>query len=186
VLSSWSGKPVKELPGAELAQAVAKGAAYYGMVKRGRGVRIRGGSPRSYYVGFEGAAPAVPGLEPPMHAVCVVPFGLEEGTGLDVPHTELGLVTGETVDFTLFASTSRKEDAPGTLFERIPEELEDLATLEASLDASPTGEGQDGGDVVPVGLKARLTEIGTLELYCVAQGGDTHWKLEVNLRKQER
>ncbi|RME75672.1 MAG: Hsp70 family protein [Planctomycetota bacterium] len=183
VLRSWSGKPVETLPGADLADAVARGAAYYGRVRRGRGIRIRGGSARSYYVAFEAAVPAVPGLERPKHAVCVVPFGLEEGSTIEVPGLEFGLVTGAPVEFELYGSTRRKEDRPGQLLERIPDDLERLARLEAILDT----DGEDGaGHVVPVGLRARLTEIGTLELYCVARDGSRDWKLEVDLREHRR
>ncbi|GIW70531.1 MAG: heat-shock protein [Planctomycetota bacterium] len=183
VLASWSGAPVLELPGASYDVAVARGAAYYGLVRRGRGIRIRGGSPRSYYVGFEAAVPAVPGLQPPMQAVCVVPFGLEEGTETEAPGVELGLVTGETVEFRLFASTARKDDRAGTLLQQLPAELEPLATLQAALEPV-RGEAAQQGEVVPVGLRARLTEIGTLELFCVArQQPERCWRLEVNLRK---
>src|SRR4029077_21086265 len=98
VLNQWSdkagGKPVKELQGTDLDLAVARGAAYYGMVRRGRGVRIRGGAARSYYVGIETSLPPVPGAPPPLKALCVVPFGMEEGTEMDVPAEEFGLVVG--------------------------------------------------------------------------------------------
>ena len=84
VLDQWlkadGGQPVKELEGADLDLAVARGAAYYGWVRHGHGVRIRGGTARSYYVGVESPAPAVPGFEPPIKALCVAAFGMEEGT----------------------------------------------------------------------------------------------------------
>ncbi len=61
--------------------AVARGAAYYGLARQGKGVRVRGGVPRSYYIGIEAAMPAVPGMKPPLKALTVVPFGMEEGRG---------------------------------------------------------------------------------------------------------
>ena len=64
----------------DLDHAVAQGAAYYGLARRGRGIRIRSGAARSYYVGIESAMPAIPGLPAPLKALCVVPFGMEEGT----------------------------------------------------------------------------------------------------------
>ena len=89
VLNHWlandGGRPVRELEGAELDLAVARGAAYYGWVRQGHGLRIRGGTARAYYVGIESAMPAVPGMEPPVKALCVAPFGMEEGTQADVP-----------------------------------------------------------------------------------------------------
>ena len=60
---------VKVLPSADLDLAVARGAAYYGLVRRGKGVRIRGGAARSYYVGVETSLPAVPGAAPPLKAL---------------------------------------------------------------------------------------------------------------------
>ncbi len=99
VLSQWAGRPVPELESSDLDLAVAHGAAYYGLVGKGKGVRIRGGVGRSYYVGLETAAPAVPGVAPPIKALCVVPMGMEEGTEADVPGPELGLVVGEPAEF---------------------------------------------------------------------------------------
>src|SRR5206468_9825892 len=79
----------------DLDHAVARGAAYYGLTRRRRGVRIRGGSPRTYYIGIESTMPAVPGLEAPLKALCVVPFGMEEGTEATIAAREFGLVVGE-------------------------------------------------------------------------------------------
>ncbi|HVK68870.1 MAG TPA: Hsp70 family protein, partial [Polyangium sp.] len=93
-LDAWlqadGGAPVRVLPAADLDLAVARGAATYGLVRKGRGLRIRGGTARAYYVGIESAVPAVPGLEPPISALCVAPFGMEEGTEAALPPQELG------------------------------------------------------------------------------------------------
>src|SRR6185369_16759917 len=100
MVGGWQGK--SELPalaGTDLDLAVAHGAAYYGLVRSGRGIRIRGGTGRSYYIGIEAAMPAIPGFAPPVKALCVVPFGQEEGTSTKLPEEELGLVVGETAEF---------------------------------------------------------------------------------------
>ena len=94
LLRAWCGREVRVLAGADLDLAVARGAAYYGYVRRGRGVRIRGGTARAYYIAIESAMPAVPGLEPPVQALCVAPFGMEEGTEAELPAQEFGLVVG--------------------------------------------------------------------------------------------
>ena len=94
------------MKGADLDLAVARGAAYYGWVRQGHGIRIRGGTARSYYVGVESPVPAVPGFEPPVKALCVAPFGMEEGVQADVPPQEFGLVVGEPTRFRFFASSS--------------------------------------------------------------------------------
>ena len=136
VLADWAGNPVPELQSSDLDLAVARGAAYYGQVRRGRGVRIRGGVARSYYVGMETSAPAVPGVPPPIKALCVVPMGMEEGTEADVPSSELGLVVGEPAVFRFLSSTTRRDDPVGTVLDRWnPEEIQELAPLETALAA---------------------------------------------------
>jgi molecular chaperone DnaK (HSP70) len=179
VLSDWAGRAVPPLDAADLDLAVALGAAYYGQVRRGRGVRIRGGVPRSYYVGIETAAPAVPGVPPPIKALCVVPMGMEEGTETDVPGPEFGLVVGEPAVFRFLGSTTRREDTAGTVLDRWPpDQLQELAPMETALAADEGAE----GDVVPVRLHSHVTEVGTLDLWCNSTRDDRRWKLEYNVR----
>ena len=155
------GAPVRVLEGADLDLAVARGACSYALVRRGRGLRIRGGTARAYYVGIESAVPAVPGLEPPVSAMCVAPFGMEEGTEAKLPPHELGVVVGEPVRFRFFGSTVRRQDEPGTVLEEWSRgELEELPPIEVTLPA----EGRREGDVVPVRLRSQVTEVGTLLL----------------------
>jgi hypothetical protein len=185
-LDAWlqadGGRPVRVLAGADLDLAVAKGACTYALVRRGRGIRIRGGTARAYYVGVESAVPAVPGLEPPVSAVCVAPFGMEEGTEAKLPAHELGVVVGEPVTFRFFGSSVRRGDAPGTTIERWnPGELEELPPIELTLPA----EGRRQGDVVPVRLLSKVTEIGTLELEAEPVRpltSDERWRVELNVR----
>ena len=163
----------------DLDHAVARGAAYYGRVRAsGRGVRIRSGASRSYYIGIESALPAVPGFAAPLKALCVVPFGMEEGSGAAIAGREFGLAVGEPAEFRFLTSTIRKNDAPGALIEDWGEDLEELAPLEVTLDKAGSGD----GEVVPVTLESRVTEIGTLELWCAERSGDHRWKLELNIR----
>src|SRR5262249_35022160 len=153
---------------------------YYGLVRRGKGIRIRGGVPRSYYIGVEGAAPAVPGIAPPLKALCVVKMGTEEGTEVDVPGPEFGLVVGEPAEFRFLSSTTRRDDGIGTILDRwSPEELQDLAPLETALG---TKDGEDG-DTVPVRLHSHVTEAGTLDLWCQSTRDPGRWKLEYNVRE---
>jgi molecular chaperone DnaK (HSP70) len=180
VLRGWCGADLRELRGAHLDQAVARGAAYHGLARRGRGVRIRGGAARAYYIGVEIAMPAVPGMPPPLKAVCVVPRGMEEGTEVDLPKREFGLVVGAPAAFRMLGSSSREEDAVGLVVEEWGDEMEELAPLVTTL---PWPEHE--GALVPVALRARLTEIGTLELWCVARDGERRWKLEFGVRASE-
>ena len=171
------GAEVKVLQSQSLDLAVALGAAYSGLARRGRGIRIRGGTARAYYVGVESAAPAVPGFSPPVKAVCLAPFGMEEGSSVDLPGLEVGAVVGDTAQFRFFASSARRDDAPGTVVEEV-DELEELPPIEARL---PLDSGV-AGDVVPVGLRSAITEVGTLELLLVAAQGGRRWKLEFSVR----
>lgn len=187
VLNDWlaadGGQPVKELEGAELDLAVARGAAYYGWVRHGHGLRIRGGTARAYYVGVETAMLAVPGMEPPVKALCVAPFGMEEGTQADVPPQEFGLVVGEPTRFRFFASSVRRDDRVGVMVEDVSgnDELEEVAPIETTLSANGVAEGK----LVPVNLQAAVTEVGTLELRCLEKSGAGKWKLELNVRMKE-
>ncbi|MGB4946169.1 MAG: Hsp70 family protein, partial [Candidatus Competibacter denitrificans] len=183
VLNDWlaaeDAPPVRLLEGADLDLAVARGAAYYGFVRRGRGVRIRGGTAKSYYVGVESAMPAVPGMEPPIEALCIAPFGMEEGTQAELPPQEVGLVIGEPVRFRFFGSSVRRTDQVGAALEQwAPEEIEELEEIEATLPA----EGRQVGDVVPVRLRAAVTEVGTLRLEAVPRDGSEGWKVEFDVR----
>ena len=178
-LSAAGAPPVRVLDGADLDLSVARGAAYYGYVRRGRGIRIRGGTARAYYVGIEDAMPAVPGLEPPLSALCVAPFGIEEGSRAGKASNEFGLVVGEPVRFRFFGSTVRRDDQVGSVLHRWTDsELEELAPIEATLPA----ENRRAGEVVPVHLESTITEVGTLLIEAVDSSGQRQWKLELNVR----
>jgi hypothetical protein len=177
-LASEGAEPARMLEGADLDLAVASGAAYYGHARRGGGVRIRGGTARSYYVGVESSMPAIPGLEPPIQALCVAPFGMEEGGELELPGQEFGLVVGEPVHFRFFGSSTRRQDQIGEVLESWgPDELQELNEIQATLPA----DGRAPGDVVQVKLHALATEAGTLELAAVSRDGQ-RWKVEFDVR----
>ena len=184
VVDGWfadDGMQLRVLAGTDPDHAVARGAAYYGLARRGRGVRIRGGTARSYYVGIEAAMPAVPGMRPPLRALCVVPRGLEEGTDVDLPDRRFGLIVGEPSEFRMLSSSARHEDQVGELLESWDEdELVEMAPLATTLEWS----GHEGSSV-PVRLQARVNELGVLELWCVAVDGSRRWKLEFNVRGEQ-
>jgi molecular chaperone DnaK (HSP70) len=184
VLNSWQPSAVVELKNeskqADLMRAVAHGAAYYGIARSGKGVRIRGGVPRTYYVGIESSLPAVPGLAAPMKALTVVPFGLEEGSKVELPQRKFALVTGEPAEFRFFSSVSRRSDAAGFLLDDITDSLEELAPIEVFLPPHTDGTREE---IVPVTLETYVTETGMLELWCVASDG-RRWKLEFNVREK--
>jgi hypothetical protein len=186
LLNGWLGEEGFEpleteqvLDAPDLEHAVARGAAYYGKARRGQGVRIRSGASRTYYIGIESAMPAVPGMEAPLKALCVVPFGMEEGTEAKIPQREFGLVVGEPAEFRFLSSSVRKQDLVGNLLEDWGEEMEELSPLEVTLKL----DGQEGS-VFPVRLETRVTEVGTLEVWCVSRDDGQRWKLELNIREK--
>ena len=186
VLNRWLRQEGFDALGAEqileapdLEHAVARGAAYYGKARRGRGVRIRSGASRTYYIGIESAMPAVPGMEAPLKALCVVPFGMEEGSEAAIPGRDFGLVVGEPAEFRFLSSSVRKQDHVGSLLEDWGTDIEELSPLEVTLKL----DGQQGA-VVPVRLETRVTELGTLEVWCVSRDGTQRWKLELNIREK--
>ena len=192
ILNGWieadGGAPARLLEGADLDLAVARGAAYYAYVRRGqsgseKGVRIRGGTAKSYYVGIESSMPAVPGMEPPLHALCIAPFGMDEGTSANAAPQELGLVVGEPVSFRFFESAVRREDLPGVVLERLDGQLAELPAIEATLPVEP-GSLHRVGDIVPVQLQAAVTELGTLRLEAIGLSGkNERWKIELDVRR---
>lgn len=183
VLNGWleteHAPHARLLAGNDLDLAVARGATYYGFVRKGKGVRIKGGAAASYYVGIESAMPSVPGIPPEIQALCIAPFGMEEGTQQELPNEEFGLVVGEPVRFRFFASTTRREDRVGIRLNHWSrDELSELDEIEITLEK----EGGRAGEVIPVHLCAAVTELGTLELQAVSKKDNARWKIEFDVR----
>ncbi|ROS01212.1 molecular chaperone DnaK (HSP70) [Sinobacterium caligoides] len=183
-LYSWAedvgAQEPRALEQGKLDLAVAHGAAYLGLARAGEGIRIRGGSARSYYIGIESAEPAVPGFEPPMHAMCVVPHGMEEGTSIDISGAEAGLCiyTGEPGEFQFYSSTVRTGDKPGELIEFDEGELIEHNPVETAL-------GERKGEVAEIDLRSNFTDIGVLQLLCVNANTQETYDLEFNVRHHD-
>lgn len=184
VMADWfpGEQSPRLLPGVhDLDHAVARGAAFYGWTKQRGGVRIRGGTARAYYVGIETAGLAVPGAPRPLRALCVVPFGMEEGTETDVPSEEIGLVVGEPAQFRFFSSPTRKQDKPGDILASWSEsDVVETDSLETELPADEAVE----EDYVPVRFHPKVTELGMLELWCYSTKSEGKWKLEFSVRDE--
>ncbi|MBR4833760.1 MAG: Hsp70 family protein [Thermoguttaceae bacterium] len=187
-LRAWfpDAPPTNLNPDADLDRAVARGAAFYGLAKRLGGIRIRGASARSYYIGIESAGLAIPGVPRPMKALCVAPVGMEEGTELAVPSDEFELVVGEPAVFRFFGSTTRPQDRPGTLLDLVEDDGELLETdpIETALEAPESENGAVGGvEYVATRFRTVVTELGALEIWCEEVGGPRRWKLEFSVRE---
>jgi molecular chaperone DnaK (HSP70) len=183
LLASWNGgRPVRELQGFEPDLAVARGAAIYGRHRAtGKGMRIKAGAARSYYIGLETSMPAIPGYKPPLKALCVVPQGMQEGTELLIEEREFGLVTGRAAEFRFFSSSVRSGDAPGQILPNAERDLEDTGLLEVEI---PALSDVPVGQVVPVHINPVVTELGILELWMKHTNSDRRWKVEFQVRTE--
>jgi hypothetical protein len=183
LLASWNqGQAVRELRGIELDLAVARGASFYGRTRVTRkGIRIKAGVARSYYIGLESSMPAVPGFKPPMKALCVVPQGMQEGSELLIEGRDFGLLTGHPAEFRFFSSAVRSGDRPGQILLDAERELEDTSLLEINLPPLPDF---PAGQVVPVQINSVVTELGTLELWMKHMNSDRRWKVEFQVRTE--
>jgi molecular chaperone DnaK (HSP70) len=179
VVGHWYGRRPEIFENTDLDLAVARGAAYYSYVRStGSGVLVRGGLPRTYYIGLgeprEGKFPAV----------CLVPRGAEEGAALEIDNDALQLVANRPVSFRLYSSLTRTDDALGQVleFDAADAGLHMHAPLHAVIRFGKKVEER----LIPVKLGARLTEIGTLESWCESKISDNRWRLQFELRKQAK
>ena len=184
LLNNWAEKlnkqPIAVLPEPDFDNAVSLGAVYYGLSRHGLAVRVKSGTARSYYIGVEDSAPAVPGIAKSMKAFCVVPFGMEEGSEVELSNQEFVLAVGQPAIFRFFSLSAKNlkngvTPIVGTLVKNIGLELNELHSIETTLEKN------DLGRMVRVKLKSKVTELGFLELWCVADETNK-WKLEFDVR----
>ena len=171
VMEHWYGKRPVIFETRDLDLAVAVGAAYYSYVRKtGAGLLVRGGLPRAYFIGLGDG-----------RAMCLVPRGAEEGMTIEIDPGSLHLLANKPVSFQLYSSRTRTEDKSGDVVEFSPEEREELhlhAPLHAVLRFGKAGE-----RLVPIRLGAKLTEVGTLEIWADSKETDHRWRLQFELRK---
>jgi len=181
VVGRWYGRRPLTLENRDLDLAVAQGAAYYCWARTtGTGVIVRGGLPRAYYVGIGDRAEGGERVR----AVCLVPRGAEEGSTLELDLENLQLVANRPVSFRLYSSVTRLGDEKGQVVEFTPEELERDLHLHAPLHAVIRFGRRTGERLIPVKLGARLSEIGTLEIWCESKVSEHRWRLQFELRKK--
>jgi hypothetical protein len=178
-LGTWFGIPEKPwqplvLANDRLDLAVARGAAYYGMVRRGEGVKIAAGLARTYYLGLDSA-----GANSAPQAICLVPGSAEPGQDITLPGRHFDLLVSEPAEFPLYVSSTRLADQPGELFPIDPEQMTALPPIRTALKTRRRSE----RGIVPVELHAKLTEIGTLDLWCSeVEGAQRTWRLQFDVR----
>lgn len=185
LLNSWAKdfgkKDIIELDGCDFDFAVSRGAVSYGQARAGKAIRIKSGTSRSYFIGVEDSMPAIPGMPIPLKAVCIAPFGMEEGTEQFLDKQEFALVLGLPTSFRFFSCstpTLSNGEIPvvGTLVRRWQTDLSELHPIEANMEKK-----EEDGKTICVKLQSKVTELGVLELWCVAIDG-RKWKLEFDIR----
>ena len=184
ILEVWREGPVRELANAAPDEAVARGAVAYGLARRGYGLRIGGGSARSYFLAVD------TGTSEGKTGVCLLPRGSDEGETVALPERVFSLRLGKPVRFHLMSSTSEVRHVGAGELVDLDETLDDgdpryrdLPPLAVVLEHP----GKEAGSEIPVRLEASLTEVGTLELSCLDASEDAgsdprRWLLELQLR----
>jgi len=174
-IANWFGaggrwRP-KILSNEVMSSAVAIGAAYYGRVRRGAGLRVKAGSAWTYYIGMRS--------EHGIKAVCVLPSGTNEGTTLPLLDREFSVLTNRPVSFHLYSSTIR-HDVHGGIADLDPEEVHRHAPLITLLRYGKKLQQME----LAVRLSVSFTEVGTLELWCESVSSPHRWRLQFELRRQ--
>ncbi len=170
-VSKWFGrKVVRELETVSLDLAVSIGAAYYGLVRQGLGIRVGGGIPRTYYLGVV--------VDGKTKGICLVPKGTKEGERLLLPRT-FKVLTNRPVKFQIYTSSLRG-DKFGEVVE-LNEEFIPLPPLTTVLKFGRKGRLKE----IPVELEIYLSEIGILETYCRSLETPHRWRLQFALRELE-
>ena len=174
VLAAWAGGSAPAvLESVGLDDAVARGAAYYGLARRGDGVRVGAGSARACYLGLGPADDPVR-----ERLLCLLARGMEEGEAVSVSEPEFEVLANQPVSFQLYTSSSRSGEAPGTLLEAERAELAVLPPIHTVLRYGR----KLAARTIPVHVEVRRTALGTLELWCVSKESDHRWRLEFQLR----
>jgi len=165
---------------AHLDHAVAKGATYYAQVQANGGVKVKSGLAANYYIGVASPMPAIPGMPPPIDAICMAPFGLEEGSDEQMLPNEFSLVVGEPVHFRFFQSQNSEAEPLGKVISSFSlAQLNELNPLSIQLDEGHYAK----GEMVRVYVTAQVTDLGLLLLQAHDTRSDLQWKIEFQVRE---
>jgi actin-like ATPase involved in cell morphogenesis len=165
----------------EFDQAVSIGAAYYGLVLRGKGERISGGTGKAYYIAVETTRDRTEReLKNPVTLVCIVPRGIEEGAEIHLSKPEFQVMTNSPVSFSLYSSSYRAGDRAGDIITAEKEEFIELPPVRTVLHYGK----KTGSLRIPVSLGIRVNEFGTMDVWCESIKTSHRWKLAFQLREE--
>ena len=162
--------------------AVSRGAAYFGLVRAGKGIRVGGGSPREYFLGLGAEDAGGPVGEGQVRVLCVAPRGMQDGQQLEVSNREFQLITNRPVVFPIYTSTAPKAHPVGSILDVDVDTLTKLPPLQTVVKFGK----QKAGTTVPVRIQAKRSELGTLELSCFSRVSGARFKLEFDLRSADQ
>jgi molecular chaperone DnaK (HSP70) len=177
-IAHWFDSPADSLPrvlaNPDPDLAVSLGAAYYGLVKIGSGVRVGSGSPRAYYLEVtpESASDR-------RRALCLVTRGLEEGSRISLNDQQFEVLANQPVTFDIYSSSYRSGDRLGDLV-AVDDSLTAMAPIQTTIHYGKKG----AKTKVPVRIVANYTEVGTLALACQSLTSDHRWDLHFQLRSE--
>lgn len=173
-LGAWRGAPLDVLHNAHPDVAVARGAVAYGLARAGHAPRIGGGSARSYFLVLDDGAD-----DSAARGVCLLPRGAEEGREIRLDDRTFALQLGQPVRFHLVSTVADTKYRPGDLVDLDGGDFVRLPPIATVVDAKAGGDARE----TPVKLTASLTEVGTLEMHCIAtDDAARRWRLEFQLR----
>ncbi len=168
------------LEGNRLDLAVAQGAAYFGQVRRGQGVRIDARLACAYYLLIE---------QSPAQAMCVMPANAMPLDRFRMDEHPFHLMVGQPVQFPLLRSSTNLIHEVGQIVPVDDQSMTAMPPIRTVLEIGNRKQQQ----IVPVVLESELSEIGTLSMNLViaqqpesdaSQQFDpkTSWKLEFDVR----
>lgn len=143
------------LDGNRLDLAVAQGAAYYGNVRRGEGVKIDAKLAKAYYIQVE---------QNPPRAMCIMPANAQPGDQFTLAEQPLQVLAGAPVQFPVFVSSTHLIDRPGDIVEIDPNVLHSAAPIHTVLELPRKNQQRTIG----VHIRSELSEIGTLQIQLVS------------------
>ncbi len=174
---------LRVLPGFMPDTAVASGSCCYAYSKLNGGFRVKSGSAMSYYIGIESDMMAIPGFEPPVDGLCLVPFGMEEGEKSLIVAENLAITVGAKSEFRFFVSEKSHDEKAGDFVESITDK--NYVELSSIFVEFPADETFATGSMILVDIEAILTETGVLQVWCISKEfPENRWKLEFNIRHE--
>jgi len=185
VVTSWFAEepsgdaPPRVLTNDSLDLAVAHGAAYYGVVRRGGGIRIGGGTARSFYIGL--GAEAADGNGRGANWLCAVPRDAQEGDEFVIEDRSFELLVDRPVQFPMASSSVRPRDRAGDVVPDDPDTMLGLPPLAGLMKVGRKAKSER----VPVSIASRVTEVGTIELWCRSETDNRRWRLQIQFRNRQ-